>query len=74
MAVHTLKGVAGMVMSRTPSGARASRMALITTAKAGVQPPSPPALMPNGLVGDKTSTIRVVKNMADYSSEACRNP
>jgi hypothetical protein len=51
-----------MVMSRTPSGARASRMALITTAKAGVQPPSPPALMPNGLVGDKTSTIRVVKN------------
>ena len=37
-------------------------MALITTAKAGVQPPSPPALMPNGLVGDKTSTIRVAKN------------
>jgi hypothetical protein len=42
-----------MVMSRTPSGARASSMALITTAKAGVQPPSPPALMPNGLVGGK---------------------
>jgi hypothetical protein len=33
-------------------------MAPTTTANAGVQPPSPPALM----VGDKTSTISVAKH------------
>jgi hypothetical protein len=37
-------------------------MALTTTASAGVQPPSPPGLMPNGLVGDNTSTISVAKD------------
>ena len=37
-------------------------MALTMTASAGVQPPSPPALMPNGLVGDSTSTISVAKD------------
>lgn len=62
IACHTLRGVAGIARSRTPKGARASRIALITTAKAGVQPPSPPALMPNGLVGDKISTISTAKD------------
>jgi hypothetical protein len=32
-------------------------MAFATAAGAGVVPPSPPALMPNGLVGESTSTI-----------------
>jgi hypothetical protein len=59
IACHTLNGVNGIVRSKTPSGASASSTALTTTANAGVQPPSPPALMPNGLVGDSTSTIRV---------------
>src|SRR5262245_50299009 len=62
IACPPLKGVAGIVMSCTPSSAKASRMALTTTASAGVQPPSPPALMPNGLVGDSTSTISVAKD------------
>ena len=34
-------------------------MALTITAGAAVVPPSPPALMPSGLVGDSTSTISV---------------
>ncbi len=39
--------------------ASASRMALVTAAGAAVVPPSPPALMPSGLVGDSTSAIPV---------------
>ena len=35
--------------------------ALTIAAGAPVVPPSPPALMPSGLVGDNTSTISVVK-------------
>jgi hypothetical protein len=50
-------GVAGSGTSRTPNSARASTMAFATAAGAGVVPPSPPALMPNGLVGESTSTI-----------------
>ena len=37
-------------------------MALTTTASAGVVPPSPPARMPSGLVGDGTSLIAVVND------------
>ena len=37
-------------------------MALTTTASAGVVPPSPPALMPSGLVGDSTSTISALND------------
>ena len=36
-------------------------MAPITTEGAGVVPPSPPALMPSGLVGERTSTISVLR-------------
>src|SRR5262249_55041400 len=54
-----LYGVAGILMSRTPKSRSASTMALITTAGAAVVPPSPPALMPSGLVGESTSAISV---------------
>ena len=37
-------------------------MALTTTASAGVVPPSPPALMPSGLVGESTSTISALND------------
>src|SRR5207244_7257456 len=56
---HTRYGVAGISMSRTPSSHSASTIALVTAASAGVVPPSPPALMPSGLVGDSTSAISV---------------
>ena len=46
-----------MSMWRMPNSDSASEMALIITASAGVVPPSPPALMPSGLVGECTSTI-----------------
>src|SRR5205807_3461477 len=57
IARQTVSGVAGMETSRTPRSASASTIAFMTAAGAGVVPPSPPALMPKGLVGESTSTI-----------------
>ena len=62
MAFQILSGVAGISMSSGPNSASASSMALMITASAGVVPPSPPALMPSGLVGDSTSAISVVND------------
>src|ERR1700761_3328822 len=59
IASQTLWGVTGIVISVTPNSLKASRTALIMTAGAAVVPPSPPALMPSGLVGDNTSAISV---------------
>src|SRR5262249_61696566 len=56
---QTRYGVAGMAISVTPRGRSASRMPLTMQAGAAVVPPSPPALMPSGLVGDSTSAISV---------------
>src|ERR1700751_6087366 len=44
-------GVAGIGMSVTPSGARASRIAFMTVGVLATVPPSPTPLAPNGLVG-----------------------
>src|SRR5438552_5785069 len=61
IARQTFWGVAGMAMSRTPKPASASTMALTTAAGAGVVAPSPAALIPSGLVGERTSTISALK-------------
>ena len=52
MARHTRSGVAGISIWRTPNSARASTIALITAANAGVVPPSPPERTPSRFVGD----------------------
>src|SRR6185436_1246545 len=49
MARQTLSGVAGMSMSLTPSGARASSTALITAGGTPMAPTSPTPLAPSGL-------------------------
>jgi len=48
-------------MWRTPNSLRASTIALITTASAGVVPPSPPERTPSRLVGEGTSLSAVLK-------------
>src|ERR671918_2671559 len=48
---HTRSGVAGMVMSVMPSGARASTMALTTVGVDTMVPASPIPFTPSGLVG-----------------------
>src|ERR1700732_2587986 len=50
MACHTRSGVAGISIWWTPSSARASTIALITAANAGVVPPSPPERTPSRFV------------------------
>src|SRR5260221_9928443 len=62
IAVQTETGVAGIVMWRIWNSLSALTIALITAAGAGVVPPSPPAFMPSGFVGDRTSTISVVND------------
>src|SRR5204863_5779411 len=51
MAAHTRLGEAGMSMSVTPKGCRASTMALITAGVEAMVPASPMPLTPIGLVG-----------------------
>ncbi len=65
MARQTFSAVAGITMSRTPSGASASITAFITTGMAPTVPASPAPLAPSGLylVGtglDFTSTLHIV--------------
>ena len=74
MALHTRNGVAGIVSSVTPIGRSASTIALTITASAGVVPPSPPALMPSGLVGEGTSLSAVSKNGKLIGARQARNP
>src|SRR5215831_11481905 len=62
MVRQTLNGVVGMLTSRISNALRASTRALTTAAGAGVVPPSPPAFMPKGFVGDRTSTISDVND------------
>src|SRR5262249_44343712 len=62
MARQMRSGVAGISMWVTPNSASASTIALITTASAGVVPPSPAGRMPSGWVVEGTSLISVVKN------------
>jgi hypothetical protein len=50
MARQMRSGVAGIVTSVTPSGARASRIAFITVGVEATVPPSPTPLAPNGCV------------------------
>jgi hypothetical protein len=45
----------------------AGTMALTMTAGAAVVPPSPPALMPSGLVGDSTCKIAVVNERPTFA-------
>src|SRR5215467_14074421 len=54
--------VAGMSKWVTPNSLSASTTALITAARAGVVPPSPPARTPSGLDGEGTSIRSVLKN------------
>src|SRR5712671_6936448 len=61
MACHTRSGVAGISIWWTPSSARASTIALITAANAGVVPPSPPERTPRRFEGDGTSLSAVFK-------------
>ena len=62
IAFQILLGVAGMSISGGPNSDNASSIALMMTASAGVVPPSPPAFTPNGLVGESTSAISVLKD------------
>src|SRR3546814_20639624 len=50
IARQTTCGVAGIAMSRTPSGASASSIALITAGGDPIAPASPQPLTPRGLV------------------------
>src|SRR5712692_7987313 len=58
-AAQVLTGVAGSSICSTPNSARASTIALATTASPGVMPPSLPPRIPSGLVVDGTSLISV---------------
>ena len=50
-------------------------MALTTTASEPVVPPSPPALMPSGLVGESTSAISVLNDGKMYrAGDTLRQP
>src|SRR3546814_4525184 len=57
IADHTRSGVAGMSMSRTPSGARASSTALITAGGAPMAPASPQPFTPSGLVAQRVGLM-----------------
>src|SRR3546814_20025771 len=61
IARQTTCGVAGIAMSRTPSGASASSIALITAGGAPIAPPSPQPLTPGGLVVHGTPWRRQVR-------------
>src|SRR5262249_42705089 len=50
IALHTFAGVAGPLKAVTPSGAKASRMALVIAGKAAIAPASPHPFTPSGLV------------------------
>src|SRR5579862_3602925 len=62
IARQTRSGVAGISMWLTPKSESASTIALMTTPRAGVVPPSPAGRMPSGWVGDGTSESSVAKN------------
>jgi len=67
MVRQTRSGVAGNSMCSTPNSASASTIAFATAASAGVVPPSPPARMPSGFVGEGTS-LSSVENGGKWSA------
>ncbi len=77
MAFHTVSGVAGMAMSRTPM---ALVMALITAGGAAMAPASPQPFMPNGLdghlvIGEAQLEVFDMRHVAGLAAccSPCRN-
>ena len=73
MARHTFSGVAGIEMSVTPSGDRASKIAFITAGWAANRTDFPDAFCTDGIVGTRGDVVADFENGKSDARGACRS-